>query len=263
MSFPSMRTPILIIFALLSVSLPAQAIPRPATSGDAGDSGRLLRAATRQGPEAVRALLQGGADANARDGRKTPVLIGLCSLVSKKPQSARLLRSVQVLLDQGRADPNAYDGAYVGDSRSALHMAAASGNRTLVQMLLQHGANPHQPTRFGETPVYFAAEGGHLEIVYDLVRAGARIDLFTRHTHMNPLLAAAARGQWLMVRYLITLGADPRAKDIFGKSALELARENYYKTRSPGARKQLALTYLELDRASLARAARDRKIVLR
>ncbi len=240
--------------------------PRPSASPSAvssHDAALLLRKATREGPASVRAALQAGASANARDARKTPVLIGLCSLVSKKPQSARLLQSVQVLLAEGGADPNAYDGAYVGDSRSALHMAAASGNRTLVRLLLQHGADPHQPTRFGETPVYFAAEGGHLEIVYDLVRAGARVDLFTRHTHMSPLLAAAAKGRWLMVRYLITLGADPGAKDTFGKTALELAREGYYKTHSPERRRGLALTYLELDRAAMSSSARARRIVLR
>lgn len=269
-----MRAWFALAFLLSCLTAPAViAAPRAFKAADAeSDAGRLLKAATQQGPQAVRQLLRQGLSANARDGRKTPILIGLSSLIGKRStkttsarhsRNTRLLQSVQVLLREGKADPNAHDGAYVGDSRSALHMAAASGNRTLVRLLLQYGADPHKPTRFGETPVYFAAQEGHLEVVYDLVRSGARIDLFTKHTHMSPLLAAATRGQWLMVRYLITLGADPRAKDTFGKTAAEIARDGYYKSNSPARRKRLAQTYLELDRALVARAAQSRKIVLR
>ncbi len=185
----------------------------------------LLIAAIHGGPEAVNLLLVNGADPNARDNRGTPILLSLVSLLGDGSRSTKgLMKSIELLLSVGRANPNLTDVAEIGDDRGALHMAAALGSLPLVRVLLRHGANVNQPNRFSETPIFYAAERGHAQVVQALIRAGAKIEVQSRFTRVTPLLAASAAGQAGVVRILLRKRANPRAQDAFGKSAVDLAQ---------------------------------------
>lgn len=68
--------------------------------------------------------------------------------------------SGRLLLDGGSPVNHAN---LLGDT--ALILAARSGRSQLVQLLVQRGADPTQPNHEGRTPMHFACENGHKEIV--------------------------------------------------------------------------------------------------
>jgi len=76
--------------------------------------------------------------------------------------------AIQVALDHG-VDPNAMDPK---TGCSLLVVAVQKGLNGMCQMLLQRKADPGQEAA-GFTPVYVAAQKGHIEVVYSLVAASA------------------------------------------------------------------------------------------
>ncbi len=82
---------------------------------------------------------------------------------------------VQRLLRQG-ADVNYFteEGHW-----TCLHIAAKSGNQSIVAMLLASGANPSPQEERGWTPIHFAVYHKHIKIVKTLLANGARLDLKT------------------------------------------------------------------------------------
>ena len=74
---------------------------------------------------------------------------------------------VRALLEKG-ADPNAR-----GDLGSALHEAAAIGSADIVKLLLARRADVDSHPFCGATPLMYAVQRGHAEIVRMLLQAGA------------------------------------------------------------------------------------------
>src|SRR3970282_2724497 len=56
-----------------------------------------------------------------------------------------------------------------GNGRSALHEAALSGHREIVESLLAAGANAAAPDCHGRTALHEAARGGHLAVLEHLL----------------------------------------------------------------------------------------------
>lgn len=109
-----------------------------------------LMAAARTGAlDAMRVLLDAGADPNARDHANgwTPLLHAI-----HKRQAA----AVRLLLERG-ADPNTRT-----DSETALMMAAADSDPAMVELLLRHGADARARGRGGATALSIAVSGGAL-----------------------------------------------------------------------------------------------------
>jgi len=59
-----------------------------------------------------------------------------------------------------------------------LHLAARSGRRQVIELLLDSGAEIDARTKFEMTPLQFAAVHGHKDVVDLLVARGAKIDIF-------------------------------------------------------------------------------------
>ncbi|MCY4173388.1 MAG: ankyrin repeat domain-containing protein [Cyanobacteria bacterium MAG CAR3_bin_5] len=59
---------------------------------------------------------------------------------------------------------------------SALHEAVRRGHGEVVQVFMEAGADPNDPTSRGETPLHLAAETGSVEMCNILLAAGARSD---------------------------------------------------------------------------------------
>ena len=96
------------------------------------------------------------------------------------------------------------------DGETPLFHAAEQGHVRLMEILLEAGAKTDQPEfARGWTPLMSAAAQGHLDTVCCLVEAGAAQDKTNAHGG-TPLLVAAGNGHLDIVRFLVESGA---AKD--------------------------------------------------
>jgi ankyrin repeat protein len=194
----------------------------------------------------VRALLDRGADVNVRtDSGRTPLVIavgspagtGVVKLLIEKGANVRFHHQgftvlmaaaegsdaevVRLLLDKG-ADAKAR--TRVG--WTALHAAAVAGDRGVAEALLAHGADVNARETFhGRTPLLWAAAGGRADLVKLFLDRGADARVKETFNGATALIWAAAseRGDIGLVNLLLEKGADPRAKDDHGHSAVDWA----------------------------------------
>lgn len=168
-----------------------------------------------------------------RDSRGTPILLSLVSMATPgKPSAFRYERMIGRFLSKHAKQINLQDKAYIGDGRTALHQSAVSGNLTVLNSLLSHGAQVNVMNSIGETPLHFAARFGKLSVLKELISRGAKLNETSKHTKVTPLLAAAENGQEAIIRELLDAGAKKELKDAFGKTAPERYREyvsSYFK----------------------------------
>ncbi len=102
--------------------------------------------------------------------------------------------------------------------------AAATGDRLLVESLLEHGADANAGGADGESALYKAARYGWPGIVDVLTAAGADVDRREPKRGNTPLITAALRrGGLAVVRALIDAGAGVNARADDGWSALHAA----------------------------------------
>jgi ankyrin repeat protein len=195
---------------------------------DAGPDGPLLHvaAALRQ-TDLVRALLEAGADVNARDASGRTALHR--ATWGHDPRTVKLLLA-------SRADANAADH----DGRTPLHVAADSPARTETgELLLDRGADAWARDKQGVTPletaatslhedreqfleamlargvkpdVYAASALGKDEALKDLLEKDGSLAKGGPGTHRaSPLHVAALHGRLGAARLLLDHGADPNA----------------------------------------------------
>src|SRR5581483_6437030 len=76
-----------------------------------------------------------------------------------------------------------------------LGMATATGDRRVVALLLERGADPASGNAHGWTALHQAASMGDLELAQMLLAAGAPIDVPARGDGGTPLIVALFWGQ--------------------------------------------------------------------
>ena len=147
--------------------------------------------------EAVRALLEEGADANEAHGD------GMTALHwAARHGDAEM---AQLLITAGA---NVEAGTRIG-RYTPLHLASRAGSAPVVEALLLVGADVHAATtNSGVTPLHLAAESGSSEAIRLLADGGADLDAREREWNQTPLIFAAAHNRPEAIRTLVELGAD-------------------------------------------------------
>ncbi|KAF9884965.1 hypothetical protein FE257_000875 [Aspergillus nanangensis] len=112
-------------------------------------------------------------------------------------------RLVQLLLDAASTEVAALDN----QGHTPLFLAASHGHRPVVQLLLEHGADPNVADRGRRTPLHIASLRGHTAVVETLLaQATIRIDVYSNDGD-TPLGAATRHGHAGVVAALLAHGA--------------------------------------------------------
>jgi len=126
------------------------------------------------------------------------------------------VNAVETLIESGTYIDSVEDAF----KKTALHRAAISGHKDVVELLLAEGA------QIDATALHYAVEYGHREITEFLIDKGVGIDMKSGRTL---LFYAVEKGYKDIVESLLKGGADVNAKDERGKTALFYAVEHNLK----------------------------------
>ncbi len=120
------------------------------------------------------------------------------------------------------ADVNAEDEK---SGLAVIHIAARSGNKELVQFLLEKGAGAWAWDKDGRSVLDFAAESGNPKLVECFLINGVPIDFCNRRgmTALHTAVQGRNAGCAQVVRFLLEQGANINEKDGYGRTPLEVA----------------------------------------
>jgi len=185
----------------------------------------------------------GGVMLNVQDSPQPPLIRMPDSTEFFSAVQSRSPERIKALLAQTPALVHARS-----DGATALHFAAIANDRATVDVLLAARADVNaRDDTYQMTPIGWASEEGHGEMVRHLYDAGAEVDLHQAAAyglvdHVKDLVRGTRRqvnavvGGWTplqlatlwghkdVVELLLTRGADPLVRDPFGRTTLEIAR---------------------------------------
>ncbi len=139
------------------------------------------------------------------------------------------LSAVGLFLDAGM-DPDQLfpgEGCPCGGCYTPLMAAAGEGRAEVVDLLLEHRADPNVENEIGQTALLAAVYEGHTDSVRSLVLHGASLEA-KNHNGRSPLTLAAWRGRLDTTLFLISKGAEVNAQDNNGATPLMLAAGGGY-----------------------------------
>lgn len=209
-------------FVVLTLMLPILCWTTPAASQVAPSPVEVaayqgLHAAAHAGDAAaIGRLLAAGAQPDVRDGRgRTPYHV---AAFARRHGAMRALAA-------GGADPRALEG----QRYDAITIAAVADDVETMRLAITLGGDPRAITSpYDGTALIAAAHLGHVEIVRELIRAGAPLD-HVNNLHWTALIEAVVLGDGgprhrECARLLVEAGARRDLTDRSGLTALELAR---------------------------------------
>ena len=239
----------------------------------------LMLAAGAGSAEIVRALADAGADLNltetangqsalmfAASGGRTEAAAVLIAkgadlaLRSRVVDLTKLEVPEEVLQDQLRQQQSPAVRTEGGAPAPAAAAAAAPSSSSRV-------AGVSRPYKYNElignygglTALHFAARQGAAATVRALVEGGADVNALTAGDKTSPMLIAAVNGQFDLVSYLLSKGADPNLASDAGMAPLyavlnlQWAPKSFYP--QPRAQLQQQGSYLEVMTQLLAKGA--------
>lgn len=135
------------------------------------------------------------------------------------------MEMVKYLIELDRDDVNV--NVQSNNGSTPMFLAARVGNRDIVELLNENGGDPELSERVGKTPIYIAAQHGHIETVRYLAKSTTADADHAADQGWTALLVAAEGGNLNIVQALIDAGCvDVNLTNINGASALYLASQN-------------------------------------
>ncbi len=192
------------------------------------EKGRTLlhKACVTRDSNATEILLENGSDINAKDNEGfVPLILAINDTVlpSELDGDAKVARGgredvVELLLQHG-ANPNLPDPA----GNTALHHAAQEDRRVILRLLLENKGDPNHKNNEGATPLHTAAQAPSLRAAELLIKNGANPNAVD-NKGQTPLHIAALYDQVAIVKLLLANKGNATIKDQEGKTALDWAK---------------------------------------
>lgn len=130
-------------------------------------------------------------------------------------------------------------------NQNILHIAVRKMNMVLLRRCIEIGVNPNQVDIFGLTPLIMAANSCEIQVLKELINAGADIS-FVGPKNQNIFHILVQKNSVLHISFCQGLGLDPNQKDINGNSPFMLAVK-YCDNVNIEAMLQLKVDYSSVD----------------
>jgi len=183
---------------------------------------RLIFASKNGYLDIVKLIIYLGADVNATDNNNN-----ITALMEASENGH--LETVQFLITNG-ADVNATDKYKV----TALMESAANGHADIVKLLIENKANVNNINCLGNTALIKTTQNSimdkeiQLDIVKQLIKAGADVNIQDKYNKWTALMDAASINQLEIVQELLQAGADVNIKNKSDDTALIIAELNEF-----------------------------------
>lgn len=143
------------------------------------------------------------------------------NLLMLKAEEGNIEEVHRILTESKNVDINA------GNKKgyTALALAIKSGNIELVKLLLSAGADPNRKNNSGQTSLFLACWHNFEIVVRLLLDCGADLNSVD-HRGWTPLMISAYHGHRQIVKELLARKADTSAQDLFGKKAIDRAKDS-------------------------------------
>jgi len=166
-------------------------------------------------------MIRRGADVNQAQGDGSTPLLWAVNRQDYDVAQALLAR---------KANPNAVNefGAM------PLTEAARLNDDMLVKMLLDAGAKVDSANPDDETALMLAIKNGNLQMTETLVKAGANVNRIEKFHNQTPLIYAAAGGHIAIVKLLLSKDADVRPRALYTDWPSQVTSEPRTQYRSVG-----------------------------
>ena len=115
---------------------------------------------------------------------------------------------------------------YTSEGCTLLKVAADSGFNQIVNLLLDHHADPNIGSYEGSTPLIGASGNGHCEVVAELIKHNADINKQNIYPGNTPLIIASLKGHNQVVKHLLENNADVNKENKCGDTALICSSKN-------------------------------------
>ena len=155
----------------------------------------------------VKYLISKGVDVNAVDNRGYTAV----AFAAEKEDPSY----ITALADAG-ADLNRPQSS---SQESPLGVSVRNNRTQIVKFLLSRRVNLEAVDAEGRTPLFWAAFSGRIDILTQLVEAGADVNARDNKEGSNPLIYAIVSGNQEAVTYLVRNGADVDARETSGLSS--------------------------------------------
>lgn len=175
----------------------------------------FVSAAEKGNIKLVRFLLDQGIDINSTNDENANALM----LASFNGHHEIALLLLQKNIDVTRQDRGGFNALI-------LACETKSPNITLVQKIIESGANINATSKRGATALMTAAKIGHLGIVKLLLEKGANIDATNTDHNITALIWAANEGHRAIVEFLLEKGANKNIMTYNNYTAETIAKEN-------------------------------------
>lgn len=113
------------------------------------------------------------------------------------------------------------------ENNTPLHIAAGSGDLSLVQLVCQYDVDMNAENKQGETPLLLAVQAGNVDVVRFLYERGANVEIANKSGE-TPLYKAVERKFMDVATYLLANKANVNVKTNIGKTPLMVAAEYGY-----------------------------------